>query len=450
MVHLLRSVFHGSSPTLCPCRKTSFLDSHSRGQSVRSFVVCASSATSKAAEDYEAYQNQFSEDDRRESGGVKFEGVVERSGSKSRLDQWLSKQLPRVSRARVQSSIRHGLALVNGQPANKVSFSLKGGDTVECKLIGPTPSEAEPEDIALDIAFEDEHVIVINKPAHMVVHPAPGHSKGTLVNALLHHCGLPAMQLVTGSSGSQKGLLGVQDSEEEDELPEDDEAVDPGTLHKVEWSGPAPIIRPGIVHRLDKGTSGLLVVAKDDYTHEHLCNQFKARTVRRSYLSLTCGSPPPGIGRVDVPIGRDPRDRKRMAAFPFASPNMRTRPAASKYRVLEVLAQGGSSLLEWRLETGRTHQIRVHAQHLGYPLLGDEAYGGTKGAAEAKLLPKFPSVKHGPLRHMVAQIDRPCLHAQTLGFLHPWTGEELNFMCPPPEDFATILQLLRLYGTSKV
>lgn len=228
MVHLLRSVFHGSSPTLCPCRKTSFLDSHSRGQSVRSFVVCASSATSKAAEDYEAYQNQFSEDDRRESGGVKFEGVVERSGSKSRLDQWLSKQLPRVSRARVQSSIRHGLALVNGQPANKVhtvlnsfsefystvctprahlncnqfalkgkkftssmeyapilvcgrllistddsgiiqvSFSLKGGDTVECKLIGPTPSEAEPEDIALDIAFEDEHVIVINKPAHMV------------------------------------------------------------------------------------------------------------------------------------------------------------------------------------------------------------------------------------------------------------------------------------------
>ncbi|KAL2622413.1 hypothetical protein R1flu_002618 [Riccia fluitans] len=361
--------------------------------------------------------------------------------------------LPRVSRARVQSSIRQGLALVNGQLANKVSLTIKTGDIVECKLSGPTSSEAEPEDIALDMVFEDVHLIVINKPAHMVVHPAPGHAKGTLVNALLHHCGLPAMQLVTGSSGSQGGLLGSQEVDEDifdaDENDEE-EGVQPETKGRLEWSGPAPIIRPGIVHRLDKGTSGLLVVAKDDYTHEHLCNQFKARTVRRSYMSLTCGCPPPGIGRVDVPIGRDPRDRKRMAAFPFATANMRTRSAASKYRVLEILADGGSALVEWRLETGRTHQIRVHAQHLGYPLLGDDLYGGTKGAAEAKLLHRFPSVKHGPLRHMLAQIDRPCLHAQTLGFLHPWTGEELNFMRPPPEDFAVILQLLRMYGTTEV
>ncbi|KAL3691595.1 hypothetical protein R1sor_005246 [Riccia sorocarpa] len=440
MVHLLRSLLHCPPSSACPCQRTNFL--HPR-------IRASYSASAKLTfDDQKEDQKGFGDEDERGTGGLRFEGVVEREGGKVRLDQWLSKQLPRVSRARVQSSIRQGLAFVNGQPASKVSVTIKAGDVVECKLSGPTPSEAEPEDIALDIAFEDEHLIVINKPAHMVVHPAPGHSKGTLVNALLHHCGLPAMQLVTGSSGSQGGLLVSQEGDEEEDIVDgDEEAVEFQTPRRLEWSGPAPVIRPGIVHRLDKGTSGLLVVAKDDYTHEQLCNQFKARTVRRSYLSLTCGCPPPGIGRVDASIGRDPRDRKRMAAFPFASPNMRTRSAASKYRVLEILAEGGSSLLEWRLETGRTHQIRVHAQHLGYPLLGDDLYGGTKGAAEAKLLHRFPSVKHGPLRHMLAQIDRPCLHAQTLGFLHPWTGEELNFVRPPPEDFAVILQLLRMYGT---
>lgn len=256
------------------------------------------------------------------------------------------------------------------------------------------------------------------------------------MNALLHHCGLPAMRYASGSA-PRVALDTPDDSEEEP----DEEEAPVGVL--TTWSGPAPVIRPGIVHRLDKGTSGLLVVAKDEYTHAHLCDQFKARSVRRSYVSLLCGLPSLTSGRVEIPIGRDPRDRKKMAAIPVSGGSSKSRTAASRFRVLEVLANGGSTLVEWRLETGRTHQIRVHAQYLGYPLLGDDTYGGTQGAALSQLLPKTLTANHGSLKKLISGLQRPCLHAITLGFRHPRTLEELNFKCAPPQDFEDTWRTLR-------
>ncbi|CAM6035617.1 unnamed protein product [Sphagnum compactum] len=373
------------------------------------------------------------------SGGeLEYRGSVPHGVEKVRLDAWLAGQLPRISRARVQSSIRQGLILVNGEPVNKVSYMVKEGDQVDCQLSLQQPMDAKPENIPLDIKYEDKHLLVINKPAHMVVHPGPGHSEGTLVNALLHHCGLPAMRYARAALQDP-----LHESEELDDDSDDDET--PGSIVAM-WLGPAPVIRPGIVHRLDKGTSGLLVVAKDEHTHEHLCDQFKARSVRRSYVSLTCGLPTLMSGRVEVPIGRDPRDRKRMAAIMNAKGGSRARSAASRFRVLEVIAEGGSALVEWRLETGRTHQIRVHAQHLGYPILGDETYGGTPGAALARLLPRASPSNQGALRQLVAGLQRPCLHALTLGFTHPWTQEEHNFTCAPPQDFEDTWRTLRQLG----
>ncbi|GJP72233.1 hypothetical protein CLOP_g2981 [Closterium sp. NIES-67] len=203
-------------------------------------------------------------------------------------------------------------------------------------------------------------------------------------------------------------------------------------------------VRPGIVHRLDKGTSGLLVVAKDSFSQAHLSAQFKARTVHRSYLSLVIGTPAPHSDRVDAPIGRDPKDRKRMAVLPMTGSH-RSRRAASRYRVVESLAGGAAALVEWRLETGRTHQIRVHARFLGHPLIGDETYGGSIRHVSSRLLASLPS--SSPLRSSVAQwiagLDRPLLHAATLGFVHPETLEFVTFEVPPPSDFIMALGLLR-------
>ncbi|KAG0565136.1 hypothetical protein KC19_8G167600 [Ceratodon purpureus] len=391
-----------------------------------------SAASSVASQEVESVDGE---------GNLDFKGTVPKGVGKARLDAWLAGQLPLVSRARVQSNIRQGLIFVNGKAITKGSHVVRQGDVVECELTGWAPIDANPEDIPLDIVYEDKHVIVINKPAHMVVHPAPGHSGGTLVNALLHHCGLPAMKYSSGSP-PRIALETPDDSEESDE--ETDEEAAGGIL--TTWSGPAPVIRPGIVHRLDKGTSGLLVVAKDEYTHTHLCDQFKARSVRRSYVSLTCGVPSLTSGRVEIPIGRDPRDRKKMAAIPVSggsSGSSKSRTAASRFRVLEVLANGGSALVEWRLETGRTHQIRVHAQYLNHPLLGDDTYGGTQGAAMSQLLPKTLTSNHGSLKKLISGLQRPCLHAITLGFQHPRTLEELNFKSAPPQDFEDTWRTLR-------
>eukprot|EP00249_Psilotum_nudum_P007265 c20435_g1_i2 orf=60-1388(+) len=369
-----------------------------------------------------------------------FEGIVPLGAAKMRLDSWLASQLPHVSRSRVQSSIRQGLTNVNGWAVHKTCYAVQVGDHVKCTIPSLLPLKAEPEDLPLDIVYEDDHVLVVNKPAHMVTHPAPGNLHGTLVNAILHHCDLPLASNLYQAATKQ---LPVIES--------DDENYSSEEVEYTNFAGanmPTSCVRPGIVHRLDKGTSGLLVVAKNEHAHEHLSKQFHSHKVKRCYTSLTCGVPPFEAGRVDASIARDLHNRIRMAVVRNQSAGKRARAAASRYRIMEVLVQGGSAIVEWRLETGRTHQIRVHAQHLGYPILGDELYGGTKGAALACLLPKLPSSTHDKVHHLISQLQRPCLHASTLGFIHPQIGRELSFTCPVPKDFEHVYLQLQQLGSS--
>ncbi|RVW51021.1 RNA pseudouridine synthase 2, chloroplastic [Vitis vinifera] len=427
--------------------------------------------------------------------GVRLEETVvdvNSDSGKLRLDSWISSRIIGISRARVQSSIRSGLVSVNDrivdkelkliklrmphgkekknelEPCNvrglvqeklkegkcfpnffssvfsttrgsnyiseQVSHVIRAGDKVNCTISELQPLRAEPEDIPLDIVYEDEHVLVVNKPAHMVVHPAPGNASGTLVNGILHHCSLPTVALPN------------RDSEEDDISDDEFNSFAAGqNCGTCETN-----IRPGIVHRLDKGTSGLLVVAKDEHSHAHLSEQFKLHSIHRVYISLTSGVPTPLSGRVEIPVGRDPNNRIRMTAVPGPSNSGQARHAASRYKVIEILAAGGSALVEWRLETGRTHQIRAHAKYLGIPLLGDEVYGGTKNMALSLLRPRIPSSHHGQLAQLVSRLDRPCLHAVALGFNHPKTGKNVHFSCQPPEDFAEILSWLRKISTEKV
>ncbi|KAG5542868.1 hypothetical protein RHGRI_015832 [Rhododendron griersonianum] len=374
--------------------------------------------------------------------GVRLDGTVDAESGKIRLDSWISSRIDGVSRARVQSSIRTGLVSVNGRVIDKVSHMVRDGDEVECTISELQPLKAEPEDIPLDIVYEDEHVLVVNKPAHMVVHPAPGNATGTLVNGILHHCSLS-----TCAFPNQEVL-----SEMEDISDDEFSCFSAGQSGDEDVSSAmfAASVRPGIVHRLDKGTSGLLVVAKDEHSHSHLAEQFKQHTIHRVYISLTCGVPSPLSGRVDIPIGRDLNNRIRMTAVPGPSKCGHARHAASRYRVLEILAGGGSALVEWRLETGRTHQIRAHAKYLGIPLLGDEVYGGTANMAMSGLRPRTPSYFHGQLMQLVSRIKRPCLHALALGFRHPHTRENKNFSCIPPADFAETLSQLRDISSEKV
>ncbi|XP_072993369.1 RNA pseudouridine synthase 2, chloroplastic isoform X1 [Typha latifolia] len=364
--------------------------------------------------------------------GFRLEETVDSGSNKSRLDAWISSRIEGVSRARIQSSIRSGLVSVNGRTIDKVSHIVKGGDLISCTVSELKPLRAEAEDIPLDIVYEDEHVLVVNKPAHMVVHPAPGNVNGTLVNAVLHHCRLPTFTCVKNNM-----MADLDSSDEEIDAIHVDQLsaeISPG-FHEA-------LVRPGIVHRLDKGTSGLLVVAKDEHAHAQLAEQFKLHTINRVYVSLTSGVPNPNAARVEIPIARDPNNRTRMVAV-SASSHRHARHAASRYEVIEVLAGGGSALVEWRLETGRTHQIRAHAKYLGIPLLGDEVYGGTKSMALSLLKPRIPSRYHGHISSLISKLERPCLHALSLGFKHPHTGEFLQFSCPPPNDFSEVLDQLR-------
>ncbi|XP_049363098.1 RNA pseudouridine synthase 2, chloroplastic [Solanum verrucosum] len=374
--------------------------------------------------------------------GVKLEETVGGKTGKLRLDSWVSSRIDGVSRARVQSSIRSGLVSVNGRVTDKVSHMVKGGDKVDCTIADLKPLRAEPEDIPLDIVYEDEHVLVVNKPAHMVVHPAPGNATGTLVSGILHHCSLP-----TVSFPGEEVLSDVEDAS--------DDELNMFSANRSPNYGDSSVmcessVRPGIVHRLDKGTSGLLVVAKNEHSLAGLAEQFKKHTIKRVYVSITCGVPASVAGRVDIPIGRDSNNRIRMAAIPGTPKSGKSRHAVSRYKVIEKLAGGGSALVEWRLETGRTHQIRAHAKYLGIPLMGDEVYGGTKNMALSLLQHKTPPMFHGKLSQLVSQIDRPCLHALTLGFRHPFTGENIHFTRLPPPDFAEILSDLRAINTEKV
>eukprot|EP00850_Spirogloea_muscicola_P003809 SM000015S01309 [mRNA] locus=s15:1165004:1167528:- [translate_table: standard] len=334
----------------------------------------------------------------------------------------------------------------------QASYTVRPGERVACRLAAPPPLLALPEDLPLDIVFEDAHLLVVNKPAHMVVHPAAGHRSGTLVNALLGHCSLPT---IVGGSTTQTGLLEEASAQvtagdgrdggatEALDVDDDDEEDEDSAGFLLEQLPGAVDVRPGIVHRLDMGTTGLLVVAKDERTHTQLCDQFKARTVRRSYLALTVGVPNLPAARIVAPVGRDPHNRKQMTVLLDASPHMRARHAASRYRVIEVLCNGGSALVEWRLETGRTHQIRVHAKHIGQPILGDELYGGTGSSIAARVAAQLPPACQPQARALVAQAPRPFLHAQSLQFVHPWSGQELGFSAPLPADFASLLQALQ-------
>ncbi len=287
-----------------------------------------------------------------------------------RLDAFLAERLPDLSRSRVQQLLERGCILVEGKPGKK-NRRLNAGERITLDLPEPAEADPEPEEIPLYNLFEDEDLLVINKPKGMVVHPAPGHESGTLVNALLHHCG-----------DSLSGIGGVK--------------------------------RPGIVHRLDKDTSGLMLAAKTDRAHASLAAQLGDHSLHRVYAALLIGTPRLGEGLVDLPVGRHPRDRKKMAA---GVPGGRS--AVTHYRVLESFP--GYSYVECVLETGRTHQIRVHMASLGHPVAGDPLYGGKCS------LP----------------LSRQCLHAREICFRHPVTGEEMTFSCPLPPEFTAVLEKLR-------
>jgi 23S rRNA pseudouridine1911/1915/1917 synthase len=305
-----------------------------------------------------------------------------------RLDAVLAEHWTDLSRTRLQKLLRDGAVRVDGAAA-KPSHPAKSGEIVTATLPDPEPSHLEPEAIPLRIVFEDEHLLVVDKPAGLVVHPGAGNRRGTLVHALLHY--LP-------------GLAGV---------------------------GAAG--RPGIVHRLDKGTSGLLLVAKTEAVHRRLAEALARREIARTYWALAWGEPVPAEGRIAEPIGRHPKDRKRMAVVPGG------RPAATRYRVLE--SGGWASLLECALETGRTHQIRVHLSQIGHPVLGDEVYGGGRRRAL-----NTPLAARRLAREAMGGLLRPALHAFRLAFPHPVTAGPIALESPLPEDFLRVLTRLRASG----
>ena len=303
-----------------------------------------------------------------------------------RLDACIAELAPELSRAAAQRLIGEGHCLLNGSPA-KPSAAVHAGDLIALTIPPATPTEMVPDALPLDIVYEDADLIVVNKPRGLVVHPAAGNPRGTLANALLAHC--------------------------------------------TDLAGVGGELRPGIVHRLDKDTSGLLVAAKNDAAHRSLSSQIKARTARRTYWALCWGIPDPPAGEVDAPLGRHPVDRKRFAVREDG------RPARTSYRVLEAFRLGTrpvAALLECRLHTGRTHQIRVHLTHLGHPLLGDPVYG-----RDRRLSREAPPAVVAALEALGGQ----ALHARALAFRHPRTGEDLAFDAEPPQDFRALLEALR-------
>lgn len=333
----------------------------------------------------------------------------------TRLDRYLARFLPNVSRTKVQRGIKEGFVTVNKEVIDKPSYSVQAEDVIICKILRPPPIEARPEAIPLDIIYEDEDLIIVNKAAGMVVHPAYGNRTGTLVNALLYHVGSASIDV---------------ESDDDEELDDDDVGL--STVDAIPQVEGDPSIRPGIVHRLDKDTSGLLVVAKNDVAHRGLAKQFANRSIQRRYLAILWGTPDPPEGRIETEIGRDPRDRKRMAVVPPATGKV----AATRYEVIEPFEY--LSVCAFRLETGRTHQIRVHAQHMNHPVLGDETYGG-----RALRFGPASSNRKAFFKNLFERMDRQALHAETLGFVHPTTGEAVSFQVDPPEDMSFVIERLR-------
>lgn len=292
---------------------------------------------------------------------------VEARDAGERIDRYLARLVPGSSRSHLARLFSEGRVTLDGRPCRK-NHRLRTGETVEMVFLPPESPEVGPEAIPLSVLYEDRDIVVVDKPRGMVVHPAPGSPGQTLVNALLAHC------------GDLSGINGV--------------------------------LRPGIVHRIDKDTTGIIVAAKHDAAHRGLARQFHDHTITRRYTALVHGTIGGSAGRIEAPIGRDPRDRKRMAVTPGAG-----REACTHYRVLRRYP--GFTLVELTLETGRTHQIRVHMEYIGHPVAGDPRYGPRRAA---------PGGVRGQL-----------LHAGHLGFSHPVTGEPMEFQTPPPADFQSVL-----------
>jgi 23S rRNA pseudouridine1911/1915/1917 synthase len=312
--------------------------------------------------------------------------AAEETDAGLRLDSFLVRRLPGLSRTYITTLVHNGRAAVGGMVARKPAMRLRPGDLVELEVPDAVEIDMAPEPMELDVVFEDQHMVVLCKPAGLVVHPTPSSPGGTLVNALLAHC----HHNLSGISGE---------------------------------------LRPGIVHRLDKDTTGLLVVAKDDKTHIGLSAQLAARTMKRRYMALLWNTPRAGSGKVDAPIGRNPLQRKSMGIIASG------RRAVTNFLVLRKFEF--ACLVECRLETGRTHQIRVHMASLGCPVIADEKYGGMKPRG-------VPSTKAN--REFVADVIRlaghQMLHAETLSFMHPVTGEDMEFNAAPPIEFRLALKRL--------
>jgi 23S rRNA pseudouridine1911/1915/1917 synthase len=316
-----------------------------------------------------------------------FELTVPPESAGERLDRWLAAQNLDLSRSRIQGLIVSGCLLDGaGEEVSDASRKVRAGDDFVLHVPPPEPAVPEPENIPLDVIYEDDDLIVINKPVGLVVHPAPGHSHGTLVNALLHHC-----------RGSLSGIGGVT--------------------------------RPGIVHRLDKDTSGIMVCAKSDIAHRGLVEQFQVHSIERAYFALVWGVPNPAKGRLETQIGRDPRDRKRMAVLSTGG-----KTAITEYARLRTI-RDVVSLMDCRLFTGRTHQIRVHMLSIGHPLVGDPVY---KGRSTSKF------TKNSVIRQALAAYKYQALQAHTLGFVHPRTGEEKRFDTGLSKDLTTLIDTIEV------
>jgi 23S rRNA pseudouridine1911/1915/1917 synthase len=310
----------------------------------------------------------------------KIETVFPLDGKPERLDIYVG-ALEGLTRSMARRLIEAGMVTVNGA-SQKPSLKLKGGENISVNIPPPSPIEPAAEAIPLEILYEDHDIVVVNKPAGMVVHPGAGNKSGTLVNALLGHCS--------------------------------------------DLSGIGGELRPGIVHRIDKDTSGILVAAKNDRSHRLLSHQFKEHTIKRIYLALVFGSPKAEKGHIEKAIGRHPVDRKRMSGAA-----RRGKSAVTHWHA--ICRFGGLTLMQIRLETGRTHQIRVHLSEAGFPLAGDPVYGGSG---------RIASIQDLRLQKLIKEMGRQALHAKTLGFLHPASGEYMEFDSELPHDMAAIIDYL--------
>ena len=312
-------------------------------------------------------------------GQTSFEIALDASHAGWRLDRALSSRVPTLSRERLKVLTKAGALTRDGTAVRDPAIKVKGGETFTLAVPDPEPAHNEPQEIALGIVYEDEHLLVVDKPAGLVVHPAAGNRDGTMVNALLHHCG-----------GSLSGIGGVA--------------------------------RPGIVHRIDKDTSGLLVVAKHNLAHEGLARQFADHSIDRRYLAIVSDVPRLAEGKVDAPLARSSHDRKKIAIVEDG----RGKRAVTHWKRLAVLK--GAALVECRLETGRTHQVRVHMASIGHPLVGDPVYGRTRK----------------PHRELLKSLDfhRQALHAAHLGFVHPVTKGRLSFDSALPSDMQELFSAL--------